>query len=323
MFFDMLMVFFAYTVFSLIVGCFNLWLFRKFRARFQSRIGPPWYQPIADIMKLFGKEFFIPYLSQKLIYLLSPILALSSILILNFLIPPGCSPWIGSFSGDLIVIIYFSVMLSLSLILAGISSGNIFGFIGSSRETVMVLSVELPLALSLIMPSIILRYFSGFFTLSLSRILNFQFSGSFFLFPNWLLFHAPFSALALLICICAKCVLKPFGDIPEAEQEIVAGPLTEYGGPLLGFFELSRVFRFYVFPALFVDLYLGGGDGFIFPFNIIVFLIKIFIVNIILTIMDSIYPRFRIDQAFKWYMTFCLILTLIDLFRFLFGGLIW
>ncbi|MEM1549968.1 MAG: complex I subunit 1 family protein [Candidatus Methanomethylicia archaeon] len=323
MFWDKLLTFFASIFLSFIIGWFNFWIFRKLRAKFQSRVGPPWYQPFADIIKLFGKEFFIPSLSQRSIYVFSPILSLSSILILSFLIPPGIPHWIGSFTGDLIVIIYFSVMFSLSFILAGVSSGNVFSFVGSSRETIMVLIVELPLAISLIIPSIILNSLYGFPSLSLSMILEFQFSTWFSIFPNWFIFHAPFSALALFICVLTKCSLKPFGDIPEAEQEIIAGPLTEYGGPLLGLFEISRLLRFYVFPALFVNLYLGGGDTFIYPYNIIIFLIKIFIVDVILVIVDCIYPRFRIDQAFKWYMTFCLVLTLIDLFRFSLGVLVW
>ncbi|MEM2538360.1 MAG: NADH-quinone oxidoreductase subunit H, partial [Candidatus Methanomethylicia archaeon] len=176
MFWDKLLTFFASIFLSFIIGWFNFWIFRKLRAKFQSRVGPPWYQPFADIIKLFGKEFFIPSLSQRSIYVFSPILSLSSILILSFLIPPGIPHWIGSFTGDLIVIIYFSVMFSLSFILAGVSSGNVFSFVGSSRETIMVLIVELPLAISLIIPSIILNSLYGFPSLSLSMILEFQFS---------------------------------------------------------------------------------------------------------------------------------------------------
>ena len=300
------------------------WVFRKLSARLQARRGPPWYQPVADIIKLFGKERFLPQLANKFLYILSPLLALSAILILSLMIPPGISNWPGPFAWDLIVILYFSVMFSLAFVIAGWASGSPWGKIGASREVALILSVELPLAITILIPSLALAQggYAGVygFSLSITDVILAQ-EGNFLwtILPNWFLFHYPFAAVALFLALLTKSWMRPFGDIPEAEQEIFAGPLTEYGGPLLGIFELARLFRFYVFTALFVDLYLGGGSGLIFPINILVFLLKCLIIIIIMTIIHVASARYRISHVFKWFLTVCLALALISLIRVLVG----
>jgi NADH-quinone oxidoreductase subunit H len=297
----------------------GVWLFRKLSARLQARTGPPWYQPIADIIKLFGKERFIPKLANKTIFILSPMIALSSILVLSFMIPPGTSYWPGLLSWDLIVILYFSVMYSLAFVLAGWASGSPWGKIGASREVSIILSVELPLAISLLIPTLALSRLGYGLTLSITAIISAQIGPFFWILPNWFLFRYPLAAIALFLCLLTKSWMRPFGDIPEAEQEIFAGPLTEYGGPLLGIFELSRLLRFYVFSALFVDLYMGGGDGLVFPLNILIFILKCFVVIILMTIIHVASARYRISHVFKWFLTVCLGFALFDFIRILVG----
>ena len=87
--------FFAAIGLAFVFSWLALWLFRKLSARLQARKGPPWYQPIADIVKLFGKERFIPQLAHKTVYILAPLIALSAILVLCFLVPPGVVYWPG------------------------------------------------------------------------------------------------------------------------------------------------------------------------------------------------------------------------------------
>ncbi|RLE48561.1 MAG: hypothetical protein DRJ31_06955 [Candidatus Methanomethylicota archaeon] len=311
--------------FSSITLCFafgwlSYWFFRKFTAKLQSRIGPPWYQPIADVIKLMGKEFFVPGLANRLVYIVAPFVGLSVIMVLSFIIPPGVADWIGSYSWDLLVILYLSVLSSIVLVIAGAASASTWGKIGASRETAMILSVELPLIISLLVPSIALRG-TTFPSLSLNDIIKNQITGSFFGLPNWFIFRYPLAAIAMLACITTKIGVKPFGDIPEAEQEIIAGPLTEYGGPLLGIFEITKIMKFYVFSALFVDLYLGGGDLFPFPLNVISFLIKCFVIIVVITILDTISARYRITDLPKWYLSACLVLALVDLIRASLGGM--
>jgi NADH-quinone oxidoreductase subunit H len=295
------------------------WVFRKLSARLQARRGPPSYQPIADIIKLFGKERFIPRLANKFLYILSPLLALSAILILGFMIPPGIPQWPGPLAFDLIVILYVSVMFSLAFVIAGWASGSPWGKIGASREVAMILSVELPLAIALLIPSLALARGGLGFSLSITDVVAAQEGVFIWILPNWFLFHYPFAAVALFLALLTKSWMRPFGDIPEAEQEIFAGPLTEYGGPLLGIFELARLFRFYVFTALFVDLYLGGGDGLLFPLNLLIFLVKCLVIVIIMTIIHVASARYRISHVFKWFLTVCLAFAVFSLIRVLVG----
>ncbi|TRO54279.1 NADH-quinone oxidoreductase subunit H [Candidatus Bathyarchaeota archaeon] len=295
------------------------WVFRKLSARLQARRGPPAYQPIADIIKLFGKERFTPALSNKFLYILSPLLALSAILILSFMIPPGTPLWPGPLAFDLIVILYFSVMFSLAFVIAGWASGSTWGKIGASREVVMILSVELPLAIALLIPSLALARGGFSFSLSITDVISAQQGTFIWILPNWFLFRYPLAAIALFLTLLTKSWMRPFGDIPEAEQEIFAGSLTEYGGPLLGIFELARLFRFYVFTALFVDLYLGGGVGFVFPFDLLIFLAKCLVIVILMTIVHVASARYRISHVFKWFLTVCLAFALFSLIRVLVG----
>jgi NADH-quinone oxidoreductase subunit H len=311
--------FFAAIGLAFLFSWLALWLFRKLSARLQARKGPPWYQPIADIAKLFGKERFIPRLAHKSVYILAPLIALSAILVLCFLVPPGVINWPGVFWWDLIVILYFSVMFSAMFVIAGWASGSPWGKIGSSREVTILLSVELPLAIALLIPSLALSRFGFGLSLSISSVITAQIGTLVWILPNWFLFHYPLAAVALFLSLLTKSWMRPFGDIPEAEQEIFAGPLTEYGGPLLGIFELARMFRFYVFSALFVNLYLGGGDGLIFPFDIIIFLVKCLVIVILMTIIHAKSARYRINHVFKWFFSVTLVLALISLIRVMVG----
>jgi NADH-quinone oxidoreductase subunit H len=235
------------------------------------------------------------------------------------MIPPGIPQWPGPLAFDLIVILYVSVMFSLAFVIAGWASGSPWGKIGASREVAMILSVELPLAIALLIPSLALARGGLGFSLSITDVVAAQEGVFIWILPNWFLFHYPFAAVALFLALLTKSWMRPFGDIPEAEQEIFAGPLTEYGGPLLGIFELARLFRFYVFTALFVDLYLGGGDGLLFPLNLLIFLVKCLVIVIIMTIIHVASARYRISHVFKWFLTVCLAFAVFSLIRVLVG----
>ncbi len=304
----------------------SYWIFRKLQARLQARRGPPIYQPIADIIKLFGKERFVPKLANKTLYVLAPFIALTTILLLVYIIPPGYIGWPGGNSWDLIVILSLSLMFTFAFVIAGWVSASPWGKIGASREVSIMLSVELPLAITMLLPALALDRWGSTLSLSINEVMAAQ--ASFHIFPwfpllalpNWFIFYFPLAATSLFICLLTKAWMRPFGDIPEAEAEIFEGPLTEYGGPLLGVFEFARLFRFYVFTGLFVNLYLGGGDWLPFPLNIIVFLLKCLLIVIVMTIIHTASARYRIDHVFKWFLVVCLGLALFDLLRLMILG---
>lgn len=293
--------------FSFIVGWFSYWVFRKLRARLQARRGPPWYQPLIDLVKLFSKETIIPISAQKTYFIIAPLMALASLLLALMLIPIGFSSATVAFVGDLIVVIYLLLMFGVSTAFAGSASGSPYGAIGASRELSLILGYEVVFAAGALVPALAAK------SLLLSDIVTLQTGG------NWLLLKFPFGGVAVLLCMAAKLKVKPF-DMPDAKQEIVAGPFTEYTGPLLGIWYLAKMLTWFVLSALYVDLFLGGGDGLIFPLNLVTFLVKCFVVVVVMTIFEVANARYRIDQAFSRYLTVVFALALIDILRFWVGS---
>jgi formate hydrogenlyase subunit 4 len=180
------------------------------------------------------------------------------------------------------------------------ASSSPYGAIGSYREMVMMLIYETLLVFSVVSTGIIAN------TLSITEIIRYQH------LHGWLIFKVPgfFLAVATFLCLVGKFHLKPF-DIPDAEQEIVAGTITEYSGPLLGFIELLKTLMWYVFAALFVNLFLGGGDCLELVFAIPVFLIKSLFVVAMFTVVHVSSARYKIDQAFIWYLKYPMTLAII------------
>ncbi len=152
----------------------SYWVFRKLQARLQARRGPPIYQPIADLIKLFGKERFVPKLANKTLYILAPFIALTTVLLLVYIIPPGDIFWPGSLSWDLIVILYLLLMFTFAFVIAGWASASPWGKIGASREVTIMLSVELPLAITMLLPALALNRWGAPLSLTINTVLAAQ-----------------------------------------------------------------------------------------------------------------------------------------------------
>ncbi|RLF14984.1 MAG: NADH-quinone oxidoreductase subunit H [Thermoprotei archaeon] len=297
------------VVLAFIFGCIFYWLFRKLRARFQSRIGPPIYQPIADLIKLFSKGSITPLAASKTWFTLAPIMFLAGYLTALALIPLGVEAPL-SIAGDLLVVLIALSIPGLAVIMAGSSSGNPYGAVGASRELTLLVGSEIPFVVS----ALVLARDAG--SLSISSILAAQAQAPFLL-------KYPFAAVAFFIALVLKLGRKPF-DIPEAEVEIVAGPYTDYSGPLLGIFELANVFRWMVLPALAVNLFLSGGRFTGEPLiDVACFLVLCLAVVFIVSFIDAQSARLRVDQAFKFLLTWGLALALVDLIRASTGWFIW
>jgi len=282
-------------IFSLAVGGMFYWLYRKVRARMQARLGPPLYQFFIDLVKLFSKESIIPYSGRGLLIVLAPLLSIIGLLFTIIMLPLGSAPLV-EFDESLIFALYFLAFPGLAMIMAGSSSGSPYGAVGSSREARMMIAYELPYTLSALTLAFYLR------SLSLSAITHYQFDhGPFF-------FKYPLATIVLILCLLAKIGRRPF-DAPEADTEIIGGPLTEYSGTLLGLFEIVNGLKWFVVPAFVVTLFLGGGA------NLIEFLLKCFGLVLLLSFIDIIHPRFRVDQGFGFFMKWVLPLALIDFVR--------
>ncbi|MCM8772729.1 MAG: NADH-quinone oxidoreductase subunit H [Candidatus Omnitrophica bacterium] len=298
---------FSYFIFSFVVlsiiGLFVSWIDRKITARIQWRVGPPWYQNFVDIIKLSGKEILISENSNKFMFIFSPILAVTSSTICGSILFLVLRKNLG-FGGDLILFVYLLTIPSLSIILGGSSSGNVLASVGISRELKLLLSYELPFICGIIIPAI-----KANSTTSLIEIVKFQeINGS-----NILSLSGVIGFIVILISSIGKLGVVPF-DLAEAETEIAGGALIEYSGILLGFYKLARAILFFVIPSFIVILYLGGT-----PLNnflgILIFIIKYFIILILITLIRNTNPRLRIDQALKFFWGW---LTLIGIMGILF-----
>ena len=294
---------------AFVFGVIFYWLFRKLRARFQCRMGPPIYQPIADLVKLFAKRTVVPSAASRGWFVAAPPLALAGYLAATALTPLGVKAPL-SVVGDVLVVLIVLVIPGAAVIIAGSSSGNPYGAVGASRELTLLVASEIPFVASALA---LVKAAGG---LSFEHIIAAQAEAPF-------LFKYPFAAAAFFMAMVLKLGRKPF-DIPDAEVEIVAGPFTDYSGSLLGLFELGNVFKWMVLPALAVNLFLAGGQFTrVAAINLVLFLLLCVAVVFVVSFIDSQSSRLRVDQAFKFLMTWGLALALIDLVRVSTGWLVW
>jgi NADH-quinone oxidoreductase subunit H len=274
----------------LVLAFFYEWIDRKFFARLQNRYGPLYagplglFQPVADFVKLLGKEDIVPLACDKLVFALTPILYFVLPLTALFVVPISESTGLIAFEGDLIFVMFIFTMLVVTIFLAGWSSSSRFGIIGGVRAALQMLSYEIPLGLAMIGPAIA----AG--SLSISAIANWQASHL-----VWSMFLQPIGFAVLIIGLLAELEFVPF-DIPEADTEIVAGWRTEFSGRKLALFRVGRDLELVLASAIVTALYLGGAQV-LGPIPAMVsFLIKTVIVVLLLSFLRAVFARFRIDQ---------------------------
>ncbi|HOW89890.1 MAG TPA: NADH-quinone oxidoreductase subunit H, partial [Elusimicrobiales bacterium] len=141
-------------VFLSAYGLFLQWFDRKLAGVMQNRVGPPWYQPLADLIKLLAKETIIPAACDNAMFRVLPYFAIAAVVTTMTLIPV----WTGalfSFQGDLVVIIYLLTIPTVTFFLAGWSSTSPYATIGAMRVLTQLFAYEVPLMLSLIGPAIL------------------------------------------------------------------------------------------------------------------------------------------------------------------------
>ena len=290
-------------LFSAIVGLFITWIDRKVTARIHWRVGPPWYQPYADFLKLLLKETMIPEGTSKLIFLLGPILGLIGMSILAvMLFSMNFNPH-SSFVGDLIVIVYLFALPPLGIILGGSASKNPLASVGASREMTQYFAYELPFLISL--ASIILKA-GGHIKFGEIIIAQHMF-GSFLYSISGII-----AGVVIFFTMQAKLSFVPF-DIPEAEQEIMAGPYIEYSGVALGVYKVTRAMMFFLLPLFFISVLWGGFANW---WAILKFLLLV----VLIVLVKNTNPRLRIDQSLRFFWLGMGILSIIGLI-FAFYGL--
>jgi len=263
------------------------WVDRKLYARFQNRIGPPWFQPEADFIKLMAKEEIIPEAANPVIFQLLPVFAMAAVLTAFLYIPVWNINAVSSFNGDLIVVFYLLTIPTLTFFLAGWHSTSLFATIGSVRNLTQLFAYEVPLLLSLLGPALL----SG--SWSLSGI------NHFFIVHPALLPVNIIGFMVALVAVQGKLERVPF-DIPEAETEIVAGSFTEYSGKLLGIFRLAIDLEMVVAAALISVVFLGGSFGLHPVLGFLLFIVKTLLVVAILSLLRTVMARLRIEQLMRF-----------------------
>ena len=297
-------------VITLTAVAYTVLLERKVLGRMQNRWGPsrvgPFglLQPLADGIKLFLKEDLMPMASEKPLFILAPIIALTCALISIAVVPFGAVTRIqgvdmfniADVNIGLLVILGITSIGVYGIALSGWSSNNKFALLGSLRATSQVISYELALGLSLV--GVVLR--SG--SLRLRDIVATQSTHGIL---SWNLFGG-FQFVAFFIYMMAAYAetnRAPF-DLPEAESELVAGYHTEYSSMRFAMFFLAEYINMVTVSAVATDLFLGGWHGPFLPESLgwIWFLIKVFAILFFYIWMRWTLPRYRYDQlmAFGW-----------------------
>jgi len=275
------LLFFPAGLFVIGNGLAYMWVDRKLVAQYQNRIGPRWFQPLADILKLLSKEEIIPEHVDPKLFIGLPLLALACALTAALYVPLlGFQPVL-SFQGDLIVTIYLLSVVTMSLALAGANTADRFSLIGAVRTLTQLFSYEAPFLLALLGPAIV----AGSWQISTIN----SFAGN-----HWIVLTQPIGFVIALIGLMGKLELPPF-DAPEAETEIVKGALTEYSGRGLALFQLAKSVELVVGLTLIAAFYLGGIA------NPITFFLKTLILLLVLAGLQSLFARFRIEQTARWW----------------------
>jgi NADH-quinone oxidoreductase subunit H len=294
-------LFFGFLL-TAIIGLLASWIDRKVTAKVQYRVGPPLLQPLIDIVKLLGKETLIPAGSSKITFLIAPVIGFASVILVSTLL------WINniypakSFLGDLIVVLYLLVIPSISIIMGGFASRNPLASLGASREMKLILSYELPFILAILVTVI-----KSGFTFRLGEILTFQAQNGAFV-RSW---SGTLALIVAIICMQAKLALVPF-DIPEAETEIVGGPLIEYSGSGLAIYRLMKNMLMFTVPFFLIIVFMGGlrFDGIHLWYGGLKYIGLV----ALMTVIRNTNPRVRIDQAVKFFwgpMTIIAIIAII------------
>lgn len=273
---------------------------RKLIARFQNRVGPRWFQPLADVIKLLAKEEIIPAGTVKTLFIILPIVAVTAALTAALSVPLfGFKP-VFSFSGDLVVTLYLLSMMTLCIGLAGANTEDRFSIVGATRALTQLFSYEAPFLLALLGPAIVLG------TWNISEIDHAATQNM------WFIISQPIGFLAAMIGLMGKLELPPF-DAPEAETEIVAGALTEYSGRGFALFKIGRDVELVIGLTLIASFYLGGFTS---PLD---FLWKTALLLLVTAALQSLFARLRIDQTVGLWWRVGTILVLAQLVLIILG----
>jgi NADH-quinone oxidoreductase subunit H len=294
------LLFFPGGIFLLGSGLVYEYVDRKLVAQFQNRIGPRWFQPLADILKLLAKEEVTPEGVNPQLFVALPVVALAAALTAALYVPMFGFQATFTFRGDLVVTLYLLSMMTLCIGLAGANSIDRFSIIGATRTLTQLFSYEAPFLLALLGPAIV----AG--TWQIGDINQYAMT------HTWLIVTQPIGFIVAVIGLMGKLELPPF-DAPEAETEIVSGALTEYSGRGLALFRIGKDVELVIGLTLVVAFYLGGLG------NPWVFLLKTLVLLLVTAGLQSLFARLRIDQTVGMWWRIGALVALVQLLAVIIG----
>ena len=278
-------------VVAAVIGMFAHWFDRKITARVQWRVGPPFFQPVYDFVKLLAKEVVVPEGASRFLFLSAPLFGLAAVSVVSGLMLRTVMFPSEAFVGDLIVVIYLLTIPSQAVILGAFASANPLASLGGSREMKLILSYELPFVLAVLVPII-----KAGGILRMGAILEYQAADGAVIAS----ISGVIAFVICLICMQAKLAKVPF-DAPEAETEIMAGPYIEYSGAALALYKLTQWMMMFVVPFFLMMLFIGAVNWRQSWLNL-VFAVLIYIgILLFITLVRNTNARLRIDQIMKFF----------------------
>nr|YP_009319446.1 NADH dehydrogenase subunit 1 [Opisthocentra clidemioides]APA18491.1 NADH dehydrogenase subunit 1 [Opisthocentra clidemioides] len=236
-----------------------VWLEREISAGIQQRIGPEYAGPLgilqalADGTKLIFKENLLPSRGDGCLFIIGPSIAVISIFISYSVIPFSYHLVLSDLNIGVFLWIAFSSIVPIGLLMSGYGSNNKYSFLGGLRAAAQSISYEIPLTLCVLSISLLSNS---------SSTVDIVEAQSKYGFLGWNLWRQPIGFIIFLISSLAECERLPF-DLPEAEEELVAGYQTEYSGIKFGLFYVTSYLNLLVSSLFVTILYLGGWNIFI------------------------------------------------------------
>ena len=290
----------------IVVAAMLNWVERRLLSFWQERLGPNRVGPfgllqvVADMIKIFTKEDWVPPFADKFSFVLAPAIIMTVILLSFSVIP--FAPGVGVVDSN-IGVLFVLAMASLgaySVMLAGLSSDNKYALLGSLRAAAQMISYEVFMGISILGVVAL----SG--TFNLREIVLAQEENGWYIIPQFIGF------VIFLIAGVAESHRLPF-DIPEAEQEICAGYHTEYSGMKFGMFFVGEYLGLVLISSLITVLFFGGWLGPSFLPGIFWFALKSFVFIAFFILLRAAIPRPRYDQLMTYGWLFLLPVSLLNL----------
>lgn len=294
------------------------YLERKICAKIQRRWGPMevgvqgWLQMILDGVKLLAKQLIIPRDANPFLFRMAPLVCFVPAAMAFATIPFSKSLYAIDLNIGLIYILAMGSINVFAILVAGWSSNNKYSLFGSLRSVAQNIAYEIPILLSLLSVVLVTTSFN------LKEIIEYQ--GG---IPSFWMIQ-PVAFIIFLIAGCAETNRVPF-DLPEAESELTAGYFTEYGGFSFGLFAMAEYGNLFIMASMATVMFLGGWHG---PFGLdfysgpifgaFWFLLKVFVIMLIMIWVRWTYPRVRFDQlmnlSWKYLIPFSLVNLLLTAF---------